>query len=172
MKPILLIILVYLCLSGCVGYSAHGNYELTVASPNISNVKGKLVVDKSASYSTDERVKSNIIYKNWGKPDEIVKTENDVEFWSYSFNNRWNGVYLFVVVPIPLFLPVGSDQIIFEVSKGVITQAKVKSNGFRSEYLCGIVPLNYHNIKFGCNYRSAPKDKIANEYRANTKSNT
>src|SRR5215471_8185123 len=48
---------------------------------------------------------------NWGKPDSIRHSgkSGTTETWTYGDELSWNGVMLFLIIPIPLEVPVGRE---------------------------------------------------------------
>lgn len=52
--------------------------------------------------------------REWGKPDEIISTSEEMETWIYN-KKLWCGIIPIVILPVPLILPVcdGFDRIDF-----------------------------------------------------------
>jgi hypothetical protein len=55
--------------------------------------------------------------KDWGEPDEIISTSEDLQTWVYN-KKLWCGVIPVLILPVPLILPVcdGFDRIDFKGS--------------------------------------------------------
>src|SRR4051812_16907476 len=72
-------------------------------------------LQKVLSYSGDE---TNLtaytptwLETNWGKPDSIRRNGKGgtTETWTYGDELSWNGAMLFLIIPIPLEVPVGRE---------------------------------------------------------------
>lgn len=92
---------------GCLGVAFNGNHYGSTSTPRISSKPGHLLEGSDAHAVSDTEVR-----RAWGEPDEITKPGDGSELWTYTGGLRWNGVLLFVViVPIPLLVPVGREQV-------------------------------------------------------------
>ena len=63
---------------------------------------------------------------HWGKPTTIreAPTPETGEIWTYSFGLNWNGTILFVLIPIPLELPIGRERVEVLVRSGEVISGK------------------------------------------------
>ncbi len=87
------------CISGCVGFTSHlGTEESSQQFTYYGAKRGGLVKDKNSAL------------KYWGEPDS--KSQSDAggdEEWTYRGGVAWRGVAIWVVIPIPLMVPVGHN---------------------------------------------------------------
>ena len=88
------------CISGCVGFTSHlGTEEIPQQFAYYEASRDGFVKDKNSAL------------EYWGQP--ISKTQLDAsgaEEWIYRGGLAWRGVALWVVVPIPLMVPVGHNM--------------------------------------------------------------
>jgi len=99
---------------GCLGVASFGNRSGSTSTPQISSKPGRLLEDTASHVVTDTEVRSA-----WGEPDEVTSLGDGTERWTYVGGLRWNGVVLVVViVPIPLLIPVGREQVTFRFRGG------------------------------------------------------
>lgn len=60
------------------------------------------------------------LVRSFGEPDERRATADGAEEWVYLDGWRWNGPVLFVVIPLPLLVPVGHDSTTYVLRDGVV----------------------------------------------------
>jgi hypothetical protein len=96
--------------------------------------------DKGVIYLADSsspRVAKESLKARWGEPDLIRTVDSGTERWDYAFGYRWNGVgVLAVIVPLPLFLPVGREHIYFFFEKDLVMRAEIFTDDFRLYAAC------------------------------------
>ena len=108
--PILL-----LCLPGCFfGVGTVYTETTVVDAPLISQRKGHIWV--KTEMPRQRTIVASKLLEYWGEPDEIVKNNGD-EAWIYQFGLRWNGLMVAVIIPIPLAVPVGHDELSFSIDE-------------------------------------------------------
>ena len=88
-----------ICLSGCFGVSSHlSTIEDTQKFAYYDAGRGGMVKDKESAL------------KQWGEPISKVQLDDDgSEEWTYHGGLAWRGVAIWLVVPIPLMVPVGHN---------------------------------------------------------------
>jgi hypothetical protein len=124
MKVLCKIILLSLSLSGCAGLVIKSNEREQLSSNSIIT-KEQLRLEK-------------------GEPSRI---EGDV--WVYELNsNNWVGVVPFIIVPIPLVLPLSEERIEYEFTAEGLKSATLYTTRMKGG-ICGIVPEG-HGLKLGC----------------------
>jgi hypothetical protein len=72
----------------------------------------------------------------WGKPKETGSSDGH-DFMTYNRDLAWRGLMVFLIVPIPLLLPVGYNETTFFFEKERLV--KVHSDDWKSDIaLCGL----------------------------------
>ena len=146
MRSKALLAICLISLQGCtvLGASAIGNRSSSIMNPNVS--KDKRCIERRRGSEGVSPVTSEELLVYWGKPDDISKDEFDNEIWRYEYGVRWNGLLIGLIIPIPLFIPVGHDYIEFSIYNYDVISAFMKDdsgeNGFMLfEYHFGIRPV-------------------------------
>jgi hypothetical protein len=107
--------LLFLCLltQGCVGIGALRTRTEAYPIPYMSGTNSPADT-------------SNWLEDHWGKPNKISHAGAGSldEIWTYKFGLRWDGVLLAVVVPIPIAVPVGREQVCFVIRGGRVIGAE------------------------------------------------
>jgi len=99
MKNALLIFFLYY-LTGCVGLTTHTGTEKSVQQFSYYQAKREgLVKDKESAI------------EYWGEPLRQTTEGNGIETWHYRGGLAWRGIALWVIVPVPLMAPVGSNNV-------------------------------------------------------------
>jgi hypothetical protein len=143
MKPVnlasfRLIPLLAACLlaQGCVGVAVKSTQTKAFDSPS---VKDKAVLDDgvresiagappdSGPYDRATCPPVGWLRDHWGEPASVrqVSTQSRDEIWTYRFGRVWCGIVPCVVVPIPIVLPVGQEEVTFSVRDGRVVSAEV-----------------------------------------------
>jgi hypothetical protein len=121
--------LVILCIltQGCVGIGAFKTHIETFQNPTLSDAA---CVDCLSSSNPSQTVSNAYtaawLKTHWGEPKSIrhaSATDLD-EIWTYKFGLNWNGVIVVVLVPIPVALPVGREQVQFILRDGCVISGK------------------------------------------------
>ncbi len=127
-----------LILQGCVGIGIRGNVTSVIENPAIGE-KGTLYLADSKS----NRVTKESLRARWGEPDEISPIDRENQRWDYLFGHRWNGLgVLAVIVPLPLFLPVGREHIYFYFQNDEATRSEIETDDFRFFAACYLVAIH------------------------------
>lgn len=120
-------LLLFLLVQGCVGIGVQKTQNQDYPNPQISTRACAL----GLKYHGAERVDSSTytaawLQEHWGKPSRITRDEtgSQTETWTYKFGPIWNGVTPVVLVPVPLIVPVGREQIHFVLQDGHVVSAK------------------------------------------------
>jgi hypothetical protein len=165
-----------LCLPGCFfGVGTVFTETTVVDAPLISQKKGHIWV--KTEMPRQRTIMASELLEYWGEPDEIVKINGD-EAWIYQFGLRWNGLMVAVIIPIPLAVPVGHDELSFSIDEdkqvNSVTIKGMEDNGFfctflfhtgcyvSSEWMCKFLPLCGHFPRepFPKQFREYRKDNL------------
>jgi hypothetical protein len=135
-KSIPLLILCVL-FQGCVGIDVEKTENQVYQNPHISNSASALGLKYPGASKTNSFVCTTTwLEEHWGKPSRITRnqTGNQTETWTYKFGLIWNGVTPIVLVPVPLIVPVGREQIHFVIQDGHVVSAKSRTE---QSFICG-----------------------------------
>lgn len=91
---------------------------------------------------------------NWGKPDSIRRNgkSGTTEIWTYGDDLSWNGAMLFLIIPIPLEVPVGREWTKMTIEDGRVISVKrrvTRGAGGIVGYSvgpCGITEFGTHSL--------------------------
>lgn len=72
----------------------------------------------------------------WGEP-KSKGTSNEVEYWTYNGDLAWRGLVIFAIIPIPLLVPVGHNDVTLYFKRGKLTQI-TEEYGYGSYAICGL----------------------------------
>ena len=101
--------------TGCLGVAFTGNHYGTTSTPSVGSKPGHLL-----EVSNERVLAAADVRRAWGEPDEVTFRGDGSEIWTYRGGLRWNGVLLLVVVvPVPLLVPVGREQVSLTIRGGV-----------------------------------------------------
>ena len=110
-------------LQGCVGISVSTPKTQRFQQPQLALEACARGVWNSTPSDTNTLVFSSAwLESNWGKPAAISPApEGDIgEVWTYKFDLNWNGTILFLLIPIPLELPIGRERVQLLVRDGQV----------------------------------------------------
>jgi len=127
-----MIIGISLLLGGCVGVTFI-NPEVLEKPPYLKAEQGQ-ISHKKQEYSQFD------VLSLWGDPKEKYM-KNDLEHWVYNRELAWAGGVLYLLIPIPLMIPIGNREttIIFEGDNAVNALYEI---GRSQIYACGpLIPL-------------------------------
>lgn len=128
MLKIIIVILMAINLTSCVGYS--------------------VLSEINASFNKyDAKDKSGIL-KILGKPAKI-EFMNGKENWIYNDNLSFRGIVIGLIIPLPLIIPTGFNKTIFEFENDVLCNTTIQHTGTSPEHWCGFIPTG-ESIYFGC----------------------
>jgi hypothetical protein len=133
MKKLILFAILCLTLQGCVGVVIPKTRTKVISDPVVSVYKD--VPDAVRARNLSEATKSVMETTNctsewlrtyWGDPQQISHlSENLDEIWTYKSGLVWEGVVPFVIIPIPLVLPVAHEKVCFMLHDGRVVSASV-----------------------------------------------
>ena len=103
---------------GCVGAVVMRTRTLTFKPPSVGASAAVSAVSGAVQQGTDAPT-AIWLEEHWGKPTSVrlASPESEGELWTYKFGRVWCGVVPWVVVPIPLVLPIGREQVVFLVQE-------------------------------------------------------
>lgn len=140
-----------LCLltQGCVGVAAVKTRTVTFQDPRVSDEAGVYGLgQRDPSQINAEPYTTTWLEEHWGKPKSIrhVGAGGLDEVWVYKFDPLWNGLVPIVLIPIPLILPTGREQVQFVVREGHVIRGKVREShsvGGAFGYSVGPCTINF-----------------------------
>ena len=145
LKSALWVLLCAVVQSGCVvvGIGYEGNERFRQEFPIFAteraafNVGPTTFTERLPKWWVNRIVKKEDFLKSWGQPDEIVMKEG-LEQWVYRKGLRWNGIFLFPIVPIPipLVVPVGWKEFSVEFSGDNVAVIETVTNEMTGGLLC------------------------------------
>src|SRR6187397_532527 len=91
-------VLMLALLPGCVGISFHGTEQV------VRNPRGDFPVD---SADASGALPTSVLLQRLGEPDDRVSLPTGAERWVYDGDMQWGGVVFWLLVPVPLLIPVG-----------------------------------------------------------------
>jgi len=121
-------------LTSCVGYSVLSG-ETTTSDKNAKGTK----------YAINDKVD---ILQVHGKPTKI-EFKDGKEYWTYKEKLAFRGVFLGLIIPVPLIVPIGFNKTIFEFENEIRSKTTVQHSKNSSEFWCGFIPTG-EVIAFGC----------------------
>jgi hypothetical protein len=142
-----LILFAMLCplLQGCVGVVVEKPRTKVIHDPAVwfySDVTDD-IRERNSPEATNTRAyttecTSEWLKRYWGNPSRVRRVSGtSEEIWTYKFRSAWEGVILFVIVPIPMVLPVGSETMSFTLRDGhVVSASKTESVFVGRTYGC------------------------------------
>lgn len=120
---------------GCVGVVTRDMETQTFEPAMIAEMPATYSVEASGkTFGNDpwiENPTSLWVKQHWGQPSHIkqVTRPTEGELWTYNFDHKWCGVIPYIVIPIPLLLPVGRDRVVFHIQAGRVASADVTTIG-------------------------------------------
>ena len=135
---VIFVFLFALLLQGCIGLAVNNSRTRTFQEPLLADsASPSYVYERITSLkelqAEEERTKSDLSWMtnrvaytsawletHWGKPASITHAGADGlnEIWIYKFDFIWEGIEPFIVVPIPLELPVRREAVQFVLHDG------------------------------------------------------
>ena len=104
--------------AGCIGMQADFpiTYELLDPVPHKVPKRGdRMACQPDSDATTRTRYTKDQFQASWGAPREKLATAKG-ETWVYADGGQWCGLWVFVIVPVPLRLPVcdAYERVVFE----------------------------------------------------------
>ena len=140
--------------SGCVGFAVHGDEHHRAERPILSIDRARYFGSDSINGQFPVPTKSHV-FDAWGKPDRVDTSSQGNQRWIYKNGIRWNGIVVFLGIPIPLLIPVGRDYLAIEYSGDSVTAVDTVTNEVQSAAACGFYA--FHDIGFGCGSLGRPE---------------
>ena len=105
-------------LAGCVGTSTVVAERKETHSVNLKAAPGELdeTPGQERKYSRAD------VLKAWGEP-RSRETKDGLEYWTYDRELAWNGIVVWMFVPIPLLAPTGHRTTTLEFQGDVLVGA-------------------------------------------------
>ena len=123
-------------MSGC-GYLAQATKEMDYASISVGETRGELW---QYTRTDNKPCTAGFILNNWGKPD-VTTADQGIDIWTYHNGFKWVGGSPVVLIPLPLFVPVGTEKIHFGIkSESVVF---IKHDAVQCSFL--YVPVDGYN---------------------------
>src|SRR2546423_6088914 len=126
-----LILFATLCplLQGCVGVVVLKPHTEVISDPVIGRYwhDPDAVSKRNSSEATNAVIyTSEWLQASWGAPNHISHISADTEeVWTYRLRPVWEGVVPLVIIPIPLALPLGREQVCFTLRAGRVVSASI-----------------------------------------------
>lgn len=127
-RPKLISVLLCMLSSGCVGVGVWSTEKASFYEPRIYETAGMDGVREQPYRGTTDTItySSQWLQSHWGEPKSVRRTSSvpTEELWTYKFGTCWCGLVPMVVIPIPLVLPVKSEEIVFQIRNGQVVRAR------------------------------------------------
>ena len=150
MIRVLIYITVLFTLTGCVGAGVVKEMESSTKSDvgYVLTDHGHVAEYDVELFGARPLVTESSILESHGDPDGIKILDNGLKIYSYKTGSSWRGVILFVVLPIPLVLPVGSDISEYYFNDGKMVEYHWKYGWLQNFATCGIREdvCSYHEV--------------------------
>jgi hypothetical protein len=131
MKKLILFAVFCLLLQGCVGVGVLKTHTKVINDPEISLYSNNPSPDDVGKRSSPAGTNA-VIYTTgwlqtyWGHPNSITRIVGSPdEIWTYKSRLIWEGVIPFVIIPIPLVLPVRKEKVCFTLHDGRVINASI-----------------------------------------------
>jgi hypothetical protein len=127
MRTLMLFALFCPLLQGCVGVVVLKSHTEVIRDPVIAFYPN----DADPAHKRNSREETNaVVYTSewlethWDSPHRVVRVSGGSdEVWTYRFRSIWEGIVPCVIVPIPLALPVGRQNVCFTLRDGRVVSA-------------------------------------------------
>ena len=131
MKKLILFAMFSLLLQGCVGVAVLKTHRKVINDPEISlhsNAPGPDDVSERSSPAGTNAIiyTTEWLQTHWGHPNSVTRISGGPdEIWTYKSGLIHNGVIPFVIIPIPLILPVTKEKVCFTLHNGCVVSARL-----------------------------------------------
>lgn len=148
---VVLLLAVCNLLQGCVGAGIAWTHTAGCSNPDLEYLQHGKLRSRGAADTNDTPA---WLQTNWGEPTYIkrIGKEETTEVWTYEDDLNWNGAMLFVLIPIPLEVPVGHEWTKVVIQDGRVISAKLRStraSGGILGYAISAGPCNIKTSGFG-----------------------
>jgi hypothetical protein len=144
MKKMIPYLALCLIVQGCVGGAILKTHTTTIQDPVIPDKREYWPHQRETFDATNSVVYSAAwLEAHWGKPASITHagSGHPDEIWTYRYGVIWEGIQAMVLVPIPIALPVGREEIRFVLQDGqVVSVARNESRTVGGAYGYSIGP--------------------------------
>src|ERR1700733_12218895 len=130
LKKIVLFAMFCLLLQGCVGVGVLKIQTKVINDPKISLRSNAPGPDDVSKRNSTDATKTDIyttewLQTYWGSPNSVTRISGGSdEIWTYKSSRWiWEGVIPFVIIPIPLVLPVAKEKVCFTLHDGRVVSA-------------------------------------------------
>ena len=126
MKTVFLLLMLCPLLQGCVGAIVLKTRTEAISDPVIpfdSEIPQPVSRQKSPEATNTVVYTSELLRKYWNSPDLVTKSAGSEQIWTYKTRLVWKGVIPFVIVPIPLILPVAREKVCLTLHDGHVVSA-------------------------------------------------
>ena len=123
---IMLLLAACTLMQGCIGAGIAWTHTGGCSNPDLEYLQHGNLRSRGAA---DTNGTPAWLQTNWGKPTSVKRLGKGgtTEVWTYKYDLNWNGAVLFVIIPIPLEMPVGHEW-----TEVVIQEGRVISGRHRS----------------------------------------
>lgn len=129
MKSLILFAMLSPLLQGCVGVAVLKPHTEMISDPVIGRYwhHPDAVSKRNSSKATNAVVyTSEWLHASWGTPNNVTHISGGIdEVWTYRLRPIWGGVVPFVIIPIPLALPVAREKVCFTLRDGRVVSASM-----------------------------------------------
>jgi hypothetical protein len=110
---------------GCVGIAIKSSTTKEFGQPRIATRPSIGAVSEAGV--GDTKVTATWLREYWGEPATIrsVSPQTQTERWTYKFSPMWYGIMPCVVIPVPLYLPLAKERVVFMLKEGCVVSARV-----------------------------------------------
>ena len=115
-----MILLVAACLltQGCVEVLVMRTEHQSTKTPVVSPTPGPYLA--SARSQGTKSPSAEWLREHWGNPAsaKLVSADPPTEAWTYQFGNPCRGIVPWIIIPIPLVLPLQQEKVVFHMQSG------------------------------------------------------
>lgn len=128
MKAVLFLAMLCVLLQGCVGAVVLKTRTEVISDPVIpfdSEIPQPTSKTNSPEATNVIVYTSDLLRKYWNGPDVITRGAGSEEIWTYKSGLIWKGAIPFVIVPIPLILPLEKEKVCLTLRDGRVVSARI-----------------------------------------------
>ena len=143
------ILLISLLISSCgFGVGLKTNNNVTYSKPFFHlNQFNKGEVREDYNFNPPWRYSKEEVSRIWGKPNTVKSLAGNTQLWEYCQPGySWGGVIIGIGLPIPLFLPTGSNCSVLTFNKHTLVSVDTTKSNF---HFCGYF-ISSESAGWGC----------------------
>jgi hypothetical protein len=128
MKAVVFPAMLCVLLQGCVGAVVLKTRTEVINDPVIqfdSEIPQPISRKDSPEGTNTVVYTPELLLKYWNSPDLVSHGAGSEEIWTYKSRLVWKGVIPFVIVPIPLILPLGKETVCLTLRDGHVVSASM-----------------------------------------------